>query len=164
MKQIQSRSLLYFLIVCAVITFRVDNILADQKKTVSPTPAEPTFTVDGMVFPAYPEGYKELEAQITELERQIELLIIGDRNKFSDKELKDKIQTAKNELDRLAKAWEVLENARKESWSGLSEDTQNILNAEIQENFKEITASPAKLLDNALFHVTIVFTVMVSFE
>lgn len=50
MKQIQSRSLLYFLIVCAVITFRVDNILADQKKTVSPKPAEPTFTVDGMVF------------------------------------------------------------------------------------------------------------------
>lgn len=93
MKQIQSRSLLYFLIVCAVITFRVDNILADQKKTVSPKPAEPTFTVDGMVFPAYPEGYKELEAQITELERQIELLRIGDRNEFSDKELKDKIQS-----------------------------------------------------------------------
>lgn len=89
---------------------------------------------------------------------------IGDRNEFSDKELKDKIQTAKNELDRLAKAWEVLENARKESWSGLSEDTQNKLNAEIQENFKEITASPAKLLDNAPFHVTMVFTVMVSFE
>ena len=63
------RNCVYCVICLALLAWAASNAKAE-----TPKDAGPTITVENMTFPAYPEGYKELEAQIKEIRDKIQIL------------------------------------------------------------------------------------------
>ena len=60
---------MYCVICLALLAWAASNAKAE-----TPKDAGPTITVENVTFPAYPEGYKELEAQIKEIGDKIQIL------------------------------------------------------------------------------------------